>query len=78
MIKPPNLAVSVHQRLLNLSRERKEDFNHILTKYTLERFLYRLSRSEFSNSFLLKGAMLFEILFNKPYRTTKRYYSRTY
>jgi len=73
MTKPPlkNLAVSVHQRLLNLSRERKEDFNHILTKYTLERFLYRLSSSEFSNSFLLKGAMLFEIWFNKPYRPTK-------
>ncbi len=73
MTKPPlkNIAVSVHQRLLNLSRERKEDFNHILTKYTLERFLYRLSCSEFSNSFLLKGAMLFEIWFNKPYRPTK-------
>ena len=73
MTKPPlkNIAVSVHQRLLNLSRERKEDFNHILTKYTLERFLYRLSSSEFSNSFLLKGAMLFEIWFNKPYRPTK-------
>ena len=42
-----NIVASVRQRLLNLSRQRSEDFNFILTKYALERFLYRLSCSEF-------------------------------
>ena len=42
-----DLAASVHQRLLNLAAERKEDFGLLLTRYALERFLYRLSVSEY-------------------------------
>jgi hypothetical protein len=38
------LAVSIHARLLNRAKARGEDFNLILTRYALERFLYRLSR----------------------------------
>ena len=38
-----NLPASVRQRLLNLATERKEDFGLVLTRYGLERFLYRLS-----------------------------------
>ena len=38
------LAASIHARLLNRARARGEDFNLILTRYALERFLYRLSR----------------------------------
>ncbi len=51
---PKNIAASVKQRLLNLSRQRAEDFNFVLTKYALERFLYRLSRSEFRDVVLLE------------------------
>jgi len=65
------MAASVRQLLLNLSRLRAEDFNFVLTKYALERFLYRLSCSEFRDVFLLKGAMLFSIWQDKPYRSTK-------
>jgi len=36
-----NVAASVRQRLLNLARERNEDFGLVLTKYALERMLYR-------------------------------------
>ena len=43
--KPRNLAASVRQRLLNLSRTRGEDFQFVLTRYALERFLYRLSQA---------------------------------
>jgi len=68
---PKNIAASVKQRLLNLSRERSEDFNFVLTKYALERFLYRLSCSEFRDVFLLKGAMLFSIWQDKPHRPTR-------
>jgi hypothetical protein len=35
-----NVAASIRQRLLNLARERKEDFGLVLTKYGLERVLY--------------------------------------
>jgi len=68
---PKNIAASVRQRLLNLSRQRSEDFNFVLTKYALERFLYRLSCSKFREFFLLKGAMLFSIWQDKPHRPTR-------
>lgn len=43
MKKPVAMSASVRQRLLNLATERKEDFGLVLTRYGLERFLYRLS-----------------------------------
>ncbi len=66
-----NLAVSVRQRLLNLSRTRGEDFQFVLTRYALERFLYRLSQSEHRDVFVLKGAMLFQLWGNQPHRPTR-------
>jgi hypothetical protein len=57
--QPRNLAGSVRDRLLNLARERREDFQSILTRYAVERLLYRLSVSKHRDQFLLKGAMLF-------------------
>jgi hypothetical protein len=46
----------VRQRLLNLSRERGEDFNFTLTRYANERLLYRLACSPYRDRFVLKGA----------------------
>lgn len=48
MTDDPNarIAASVRQRLLNLAKARKEDYNLVLTRYALERFLHRISRSE--------------------------------
>jgi Nucleotidyl transferase AbiEii toxin, Type IV TA system len=54
--KPRNLAASVRQKLFSRAQERREDFGLVLTKYGLERFLYRLSRSEYRDQFVLKGA----------------------
>ena len=45
MNQPHKLAASVRQRLKNRSTAQKEDFQAILTRYALERFLYRLSQS---------------------------------
>ena len=62
MSKPvTNVSASVWQRLLNLSRERKEDFGLLLTKYALERLLFRISQSEHKMTLILKGALLFEL-----------------
>jgi predicted nucleotidyltransferase component of viral defense system len=66
-----NLSASIHQRLLALSRERNADFNNLLTRYALERLLYRLSVSTFSARFVLKGALLFEVWSAEKFRTTK-------
>jgi hypothetical protein len=43
---------------MNLARERGQVFDLLLTRYTLERLLYRLSISQHRNRFVLKGAML--------------------
>jgi hypothetical protein len=68
---PTNLAASVRQRLLNLSRERGEDFQLLLTRYGIERLLDRLSRSEHAPGFVLKGAVLFALWTGKPHRPTR-------
>ncbi len=69
--KPRNLAASVRQRLMNLARAQNEDFQLVLTRYGLERLLYRLSRSEHRNVFVLKGAMLFRLWSDQPHRPTR-------
>jgi predicted nucleotidyltransferase component of viral defense system len=56
-----NSAASIRQRLLNIAREQKTEFQLILTRFALERFLYRLSQSKYTNDFVLKGAMLFQV-----------------
>lgn len=66
-----DMAASVRQRLLNLSREQREDFQRLLVKYAIERLLYRLSMSQFSDRFMLKGAMLFTVWIDEPHRGTR-------
>lgn len=65
------MAASVRQRLLNVARERKENFNLVLTKYGLERVLYRISQSQYREIFVLKGALLFELWTKERYRPTR-------
>jgi hypothetical protein len=45
MKEKTNIAASIRQRLLNLARERGEDFQQLLVSYALERVLYRLAQS---------------------------------
>lgn len=66
-----NLAASVRQRLLNFARERNEDFGLVLTKYGLERALYRIAQSKHRDLFVLKGALLFELWTEQRYRPTR-------
>ncbi|HBO7167252.1 nucleotidyl transferase AbiEii/AbiGii toxin family protein [Pseudomonas aeruginosa] len=65
-----NIAASVRARLLNKARAERLDFNLLITRYALERVLYRLSISEQGGQFLLKGALLFDIWFDVPHRPT--------
>ena len=68
---PKNVAASVRQRLLNIAREAKEEFQFVLTRYALERLLFRLSQSPHGSRFVLKGAMLFRVWTGAVHRPTK-------
>ena len=66
-----NVAASVRQRLLNKARAEGRPFNELLQYFALERFLYRLGRSSYSNRFVLKGALMFGVWqgpFSRPTR----------
>ena len=66
-----NVAHSVRERLLNLSRQTGEDFQLLLTRYAVERFLFRLARSKHADAFILKGAMLFALWTGEMHRPTR-------
>jgi predicted nucleotidyltransferase component of viral defense system len=68
---PKNVAASVRARLLSRAKEQGMDYNLILTKYALERLLYRLSVSPWGDAFVLKGALLFDLWFDQPHRPTR-------
>ena len=65
------LAASIHQRLLNLSKARNLDFNLLLARFAIERFLYRLSQSPYADVFVLKGAMLLQVWLAETSRPTR-------
>lgn len=65
-----NLAASVKARLLNRARQTGTVFSELLQRYAMERFLYRLSRSEYAGQFVLKGALLFAVWSDYSRRTT--------
>ena len=56
---------------MNRAKSRGEDFNQILARYALERFLYRLSQVPAREAYWLKGAMLFDLWFDVPHRPTR-------
>lgn len=67
----PNVAASVHQRLLNRARAEGRPFNELLQYFVLERFLYRLGCSAYSERFVLKGALMlaaWQVQFPRPTR----------
>ncbi|MGE0623831.1 MAG: nucleotidyl transferase AbiEii/AbiGii toxin family protein [Pseudomonadales bacterium] len=66
-----DIGASVRSRLQKLSRETGQSFDLLLTRYTLERLLYRLSVSAYADRFVLKGAMLLFSWFRDPHRATR-------
>jgi len=69
--RQPNSAASIHRRLLNRYRKEGEDFNYVLSRYAIERLLYRLYKSGQAANFVLKGATLFWVWTGRAYRPTK-------
>lgn len=70
MTQAKNIAASVRQRLLNHSKEVNKPFSEILQYFVTERFLYRLSCSNFADTFILKGAMLLRFITKAVSRPT--------
>jgi hypothetical protein len=69
--KVRNVAGSHRAKLLTLARNRGEDFQFLLGRWVVERFLYRLAGSVQKDSFVLKGAMLFLAWEGRLHRPTK-------
>ena len=67
----PNVAASVHQRLLNHARSGGRPFNEVLQYFALERFLYRMGRSPYRDQFVLKGALMFSVWQSLVTRSTR-------
>ncbi len=61
----------MRQRLLDLAKARGEDFDLVLTRFALERLLYRLSVSPHADRFVLKGAMLVAVWLPDAFRATR-------
>jgi Nucleotidyl transferase AbiEii toxin, Type IV TA system len=64
-------AASVLARLLNRSRSQGENYNLLLSRFVIERLLFRLSVSPHAGNFVLKGALLFALWYDAPHRPTK-------
>jgi predicted nucleotidyltransferase component of viral defense system len=72
MAKPStNIPASVRARLLNRARAEGRSFNELLQYYAMERFLYRLSKSEHADLFVLKGGLMLQIWGGSLTRATK-------
>ena len=66
-----NLGASVRARLLNLSKANGQSFDLVLTRFALERLLFRLGQSRYADRFVLKGAMLLMSWLEDPHRATR-------
>ncbi|MCJ7434564.1 MAG: nucleotidyl transferase AbiEii/AbiGii toxin family protein [Anaerolineales bacterium] len=66
-----NIAVSIHARLKNESELQGRPFTEMLQYYGMERFLYRLSKSQYVDKFVLKGGLLL-YSWNVPLRRPTR------
>lgn len=66
-----NISASVAERLKNVSKQNGKAFDLLLLLYFQERFLYRLSISDYRDKFLLKGGLFLFSLTQFKARPTK-------
>ena len=67
-IKDP--GASIRARLLDHAKQNGDDYQRVLTRYAIERLLFRLSQTEAAERYVLKGAMLFVTWPEHVYRPT--------
>jgi len=66
-----NNAASIRARLKNIADKERKPFDFILMLYLVERLLFRLSISRYSEQFVLKGGLLLYLIMNEKARATK-------
>lgn len=71
MTAATGLAVSVQTRLVRHAKTIAMDPNLVLTRFAVERFLYRLSCSPHADRFVLKGALLMLVWLGETIRPTR-------
>lgn len=57
-MSPVDIAVSVYTQLTRLSRSSGRPFQDLLQFFGIERFLYRLSQTQYGDRLILKGALM--------------------
>jgi len=68
---PKNIVASIQARLVQRSHELDVEHQLTLARFGGERLLYRLSKSEFADRFILKGAALLLMWLVETIRPTK-------
>jgi predicted nucleotidyltransferase component of viral defense system len=71
MKKVKNIPASVRQKLKNLGKNTNINLNDMIQYYAMERFLNRLSLSEFFEKFILKGGLSLKVWGFPKSRPTK-------
>lgn len=66
-----DVAASIRAKLTNLSKEQGDSFQNVLTRFALERLLYRMAVSPYAERFLLKGSLLFAVWYGMMHRPTR-------
>lgn len=65
-----NSAQAVKDKLKNISKDKNVDFNSVMRFYMYDRFIERLSKSKYKDSFILKGGFYLSKLFGLDNRST--------
>ena len=65
------LVSSIHARLVNRAKAEGVEAQQMFTRFSVERFLYRLSRSKEAGRFVLKGAALMPVWLGEELRPTR-------
>ncbi len=63
-------SMQLKDKLRNISKEKKVDFNTLLRLYMYDRFVERLSKSKYRENFIIKGGFYLSTLFGIENRTT--------
>ena len=64
-------AASLKAKLRNLAVKEQKPYDYIQMHYMIERLLYRVSVSEYSRDFILKGGLLLHVIFEDKARATR-------
>ena len=65
-----NLPESIYSRLKNIARAKNRPTQEVLRYYAMERFLYRLSMSQYNKTFFLKGGLMLMVWDPVTHRAT--------